>query len=107
MIIGWRNSGQLQEPNKYFTRLHTARLQSAKPCLNLVYNTAPVEQRYSDNRRTTVMGDTFSNIQNSTIVNRSLVENAFNKAKSEVDSDAAAMLLKVAEFVDQSGNKEA
>jgi hypothetical protein len=71
------------------------------------YGVINVDQSHSDNRRGAFMGDTFSNITNSTIVNRSFVENAFNKAKSEVGEDTAAMLLKVAEVVAQSGNKEA
>ena len=53
------------------------------------------------------MGDIFSNIQDSTIVNWSLVENAFNKTKSNFGEETAAMLLKVTELVAQSGNKEA
>ena len=66
-----------------------------------------IDQSQHDSRRDTFMGDTFSNIQNSTIVNRSMVENAFNKTKSEMGEDTAAILLKVAELVAQSGNKEA
>jgi len=54
-----------------------------------------------------VMGDIFSNIKNSTIVNRSLVERSFNKVKSEADEETAKVLLKVAELVAGSGNKEA
>ena len=54
-----------------------------------------------------VMGDIFSNIKNSTIVNRSLVERSFNKVKSEADEETAKVLLKVAEVVADSGNKEA
>jgi hypothetical protein len=65
------------------------------------------DQSHHDNRWGTFMGDTFSNIQNSTIVNRSLVENAFNKTKSEIGEDTAVILLKVSELVAQSGNKEA
>ncbi|MGH7888575.1 MAG: COR domain-containing protein, partial [Candidatus Binatia bacterium] len=52
-------------------------------------------------------GDIFRGIQNSTIVNRSLVERSFNKVKSEVDEETAKVLLKVAEAVAKSGNKEA
>ena len=51
--------------------------------------------------------DIFSNISNSTIINRSLLQNAFNKAKSETGEEAAEALRKVAEAVAQSGNKEA
>jgi hypothetical protein len=75
------------------------------------------------------MDDVFSNIGNSTIVNRSLVENAFNAVKSGAGDDTtagaggekaarealrrqqnerrAAALLKIAEHVAQSGNKDA
>ncbi len=53
------------------------------------------------------MGDKFSNISNSTIVNRSLVESSFNKVKSEAGEETAKVLLKVAEIVAASGNMEA
>jgi hypothetical protein len=53
------------------------------------------------------MGDNFSDIRNSTIVNRSLVEKAFNKLNAAGDADAAGALRKIAEVVAQSGNKEA
>jgi hypothetical protein len=66
-----------------------------------------IDQSHHDSRRGSFMGDTFSNIQNSTIVNRSTVESAFNKTKSEMGADTAAILLKIADLVAQSGNKEA
>ncbi|WP_342726082.1 hypothetical protein AAFG07_03795 [Bradyrhizobium sp. B097] len=66
-----------------------------------------IDQSQHDHRRGIFMGDVFSNIQNSTIVNRSTVESAFNKTKSESGEETASILLKVAEFVAKSGNKEA
>jgi hypothetical protein len=85
-----------------------ARVRRGEPFVNYgVINQVNVDQIHQDNRRGTFMGDIFSNIQNSSIVNRSLVENAFNKIKSEVGEDTAATLLKVTELVAQSGNKEA
>ena len=53
------------------------------------------------------MGDVFSNIQNSTIINKSLVEGSFNKAKENGSLEAADALVKVAEEVNKSANKEA
>jgi hypothetical protein len=53
-----------------------------------------------------VMGDKFSDIHNSTIVNRSFVENAFNKVNNQ-DQEAAKALLEVSKLVAKSGNKEA
>lgn len=54
-----------------------------------------------------VMGDYFSNISNATIVNKSVVQNAFNKVKETIDEDTAAALAQIAEHVEKSGNKEA
>jgi hypothetical protein len=54
-----------------------------------------------------IMGDVFKNIKNSTIVNRSIVEKSFNKIREEIDQDTAMALLRVAEEIDKSGNKEA
>ena len=65
------------------------------------------DMRYSNQPRGSLMGDIFSNISNATIINRSLLQNAFNKAKSETGEDTAEALRKVAEAVAQSGNKEA
>ena len=53
------------------------------------------------------MGDIFSNIHNSTIVNSSLVLGAFNKVKTVAGDETAKVLLEVAEEVSNSGNKEA
>jgi hypothetical protein len=65
------------------------------------------DQRYSDQRRGAFMGDIFSNIQHSTIVNRSLVEGAFNRVKAQTDEETAEVLRNVSEAVARSGNKEA
>lgn len=58
-------------------------------------------------RRATFMGDIFSNISNSTIVSRSLVEGSFIKAKEKGGDEAANAIVKVAEEIDKSGNKDA
>jgi hypothetical protein len=75
--------------------------------LSQIFISRYVDQRNSDQRRGAFMGDTFSNIQNSTIVSRSLVEQAFNSAKVTAGAEAAEALRKIAEFVAASGNKEA
>ena len=54
-----------------------------------------------------VMGDYFNNISNATIVNKSVVQNAFNKVKDAIDEDTAAALAHIAEHVEKSGNTEA
>jgi hypothetical protein len=54
-----------------------------------------------------IMGDKFENISNATIVNRSFVQNAFNKVKSEYDEETAQALKKVAEEIEKSKNTEA
>jgi hypothetical protein len=52
------------------------------------------------------MADRFENIQNSTIVNSSFVQAAFNKSK-QADEGTANVLLEIAEAVARSKNEEA
>ncbi len=54
-----------------------------------------------------VMGDKFEGISNATIVNRSLVEHAFNKTKERIDENTADALLSIAEQVEKSQNSAA
>jgi hypothetical protein len=53
------------------------------------------------------MGDTFSNISNSTIVNRSVVQGAINNLRARDQTDTAELLEKLTILVAQSGNREA
>jgi hypothetical protein len=55
----------------------------------------------------TIMGDKYENITNSTIINRSSLENAFNQIKEQVDEETANALIQVAEIVGQSNNPAA
>jgi hypothetical protein len=48
------------------------------------------------------MSDVFQNIQNSTIINKSSVQNAFNKLESNKENSDA--LMKIAEFINKSGD---
>lgn len=48
------------------------------------------------------MGDVFIDIHNATLINKSLVENSFNKVKREHDEETAKALVKVAEFIEKS-----
>jgi hypothetical protein len=57
---------------------------------------------YSETGR--VMGDVFRDIHNATIINKSLVENSFNKVKRERDEETSKALVKVAEFIEKSGD---
>jgi hypothetical protein len=50
------------------------------------------------------MGDTFSNIQGSTIVNRSLVTGAIGAAERVSGPDSAEALRRLAAVVEQSGD---
>jgi len=54
-----------------------------------------------------VMGDKFENIQNSTIINKSVVENSFNKIRAEHGEEVASALKEIADFIEQQGNREA
>ncbi len=53
-----------------------------------------------------IMGDVFKNITGSTIVSRSIVEKSFNKVRNDFDQDTAMALLRVAEEIIKSGNRE-
>lgn len=53
------------------------------------------------------MGDKFQNIHHATIVNRSLVQNAFNRVNSEYDEETAKALKLVADEIEKSNNSEA
>jgi hypothetical protein len=48
------------------------------------------------------MGDVFRNIQNTTIINKSNIQNAFNKIQKEHDEETSKALVKVAEFIENS-----
>lgn len=54
-----------------------------------------------------IMGDVFKNIQNATIINKSVIKNSFNKINKEHGDDVAKALLQIAEFIEKSGNREA
>lgn len=53
------------------------------------------------------MGDTFYNITNSTIINRSHVEGAFNRAESLGNDELAQALIAITDFVERSGDPAA
>jgi tetratricopeptide (TPR) repeat protein len=54
-----------------------------------------------------VMGDKFENIRDSTIINKSVVENSFNKIRAEHGEEVASALKEIADFIEQQGNREA
>ena len=54
-----------------------------------------------------VMGDIFKNISNSTIINRSHVEKSFNKVNEKYDEETAKAIIKIAEEIERSGNRDA
>lgn len=56
---------------------------------------------------TTSGGDTFSNISNATIINRSLVMDSMNKARGIGGEELARVLESVGLAIEQSGNREA
>ena len=49
-----------------------------------------------------VMGDSFKNISNATIINRALVENSFNKLKKEYNEQVNQALVQIADFIQKS-----
>ncbi len=65
------------------------------------YSTTAINNQFN------IMGDYFSDIKNATIINRSTVENAFNKIKENFGEETAAALVQLAKMVEQSGNQEA
>ena len=54
-----------------------------------------------------VMGDRFDNIQSSTIVNRSAVQNAFNRLSATSEAELRAALKEIAEAVESLQDPEA
>ena len=52
------------------------------------------------------MGDKFKGISNSTIINRSHVEKSFNKLREKYDEETANAILRVAEEIEKSGNRD-
>lgn len=52
-------------------------------------------------------GDVFENIANATIINKSTIQNAFNKVKSEHDEATSKALIKIAEFIEKSNEPAA
>ena len=54
--------------------------------------------------REIIMGDVFKNINNATIINKSIVENSFNKVKKEHNEEVAKALVQIAGFIEQSGD---
>ena len=53
------------------------------------------------------MGDTFSNISNSTIVNRSIAQGAVTSLQRRNEPDSAEAVNRLANIIEQSGNNEA
>lgn len=53
------------------------------------------------------MGDTFRNVSNSVIVNRSLVSGAFQHLAEQGEGDAAEALRRLGEVVGESGDQDA
>ena len=54
-----------------------------------------------------IVGDKFENIKDSTIINRSRVERAFNRTEEKLDDEVASAILEIAQHVDRSGNPAA
>jgi hypothetical protein len=69
------------------------------PPYQIIYN---IGGNYSEKGR--VMGDEFRDIRNATIINKSLVENSFNKVKREHDEEISKALVEVAKFIEKSGD---
>ena len=53
-----------------------------------------------------IMGDKFENISDSTIVNRSALNNALNNIPKEYDDEFKSALKEIADYIDESGDKE-
>jgi hypothetical protein len=52
-------------------------------------------------------GDVFQNVSNATIINKSTVQNAFNKIENEYDEETSKALINVAEFIEKSNEPAA
>src|SRR5262249_14905895 len=58
-------------------------------------------------RQEIIMGDKFENVQNSTIINRSVVQDAIKSVQKSSKSDISAALVAVAEIIERSNNAAA
>jgi hypothetical protein len=53
------------------------------------------------------MGDKFENVKNSTIINRSVLEDSFNTVKNKMDEETANVLIKISEIIEKAKNTDA
>ncbi|MCK4798545.1 MAG: hypothetical protein KAT05_14280 [Spirochaetes bacterium] len=71
---------------------------------NIVSSGSKIEQITGGN---SIMGDVFKNINNATIINKSVVKDSFIKLKKEYDDDVAKAFLQIGEFIENSGDMSA
>lgn len=50
------------------------------------------------------MSDSFSNISNSNIINRSILQNSYNKVKEKHGEETVKALEEITKFIDKSGS---
>jgi hypothetical protein len=74
---------------------------------NPLLNPYMKHHKFTINVGITMKGSVFQNIRGSTIINDSLIIGSFNKVRGELGEDIAKALLKAAEEIEKSGNKEA
>ncbi|HUV03034.1 MAG TPA: tetratricopeptide repeat protein [Desulfobacteria bacterium] len=80
------------------------------PFMQLVDEQKPkITRTQTDFRGGVIMGDVtiLENIQDSTIINKSIVENSFNKVNEKYGEEVATAFLQIAAFIEKSKNREA
>jgi hypothetical protein len=98
-------SGKIAITHKGIREIEDANNMPSKPTKNFPSNIIYVMGDYVGGRK--IMGDSFENITDSTIINKSSLQNAFNKIKNEIDQETANTLLKIAKEVEKANDPAA
>jgi hypothetical protein len=93
-------AGKVAITHKGIREVEDAYNKPSKPTSNFPPNIIYVIGDIVQGRK--VVGDNFENITNSTIINKSLVQNALNKVKNENDEETEDALMKVANEIVKS-----
>jgi Zn-dependent metalloprotease len=73
-----------------------------RPHVNVTNIYGNVYGNYTEND--TTLGDKFEKVSNSTIVNKALIQNSFNKIQRDYNEDTSRALKQVAKFIEESSD---
>lgn len=98
-------SGKVAITHKGIKEIEDANNTPSKPTKNFPSNIIYIMGDYVGGRK--VMGDSFENITNSTIINKSSLQNAFNRLKNEIDEETANSLVRIAKEIEKANDPAA